>query len=55
MVDLQKLNNILVMMTSGIIATIGYNLIPFKAYIIVAAISGLIIATIITSLNYSKK
>ena len=53
--DLQKLNNILVMLTSGIIATIGYNLIPFKAYIIVAAISGLIIATIITSLNYSKK
>ena len=38
----------IVIVISGLIATLGYEIIPFKAYVIVAAISGLIIATILT-------
>ena len=53
--DLQKLNNVLVMLVSGLVATVGYNLIPFKAYIIVAAITGLLLAAIITNLKQNKK
>ena len=53
--DLQKLNNVLVMLISGLVATVGYNLIPFKAYIIVAAITGLLLAAIITNLKQNKK
>ena len=47
--EFRKINNILVMLTSGFVATIGFNLIPFKAYIIVAALSGLVVATILTN------
>ena len=46
--DLRKLINVIVIIISGSIATFGYEIIPFKAYVIVAAISGLIIATILT-------
>jgi len=46
--DLRKLINVIVIIISGLIATLGYEIIPFKAYVIVAAISGLIIATILT-------
>ena len=34
--------------TSGLTATFGYNFIPFKAYVIVAALTGLLIAMILT-------
>ena len=46
--DFRKLKNILVMLVSGVVATIGYNTIPFKAYIIVAALLALIVAALIT-------
>ena len=52
--DLRKLINVIVIIISGLIATLGYEIIPFKAYVIVAAISGLIIATILTKLKGSN-
>ena len=45
--DFRKFKNIIVMLVSGIVATIGFNIIPFKAYIIIAALSALIVAIII--------
>ena len=53
--DFRKFKNIIVMLVSGIVATIGYNTIPFKAYIIVAALSALIVATILTLIDLKKK
>ena len=53
--DFRKFKNIIVMLVSGIIATIGYNTIPFKAYIIVAALSALIVAALLTLTNLEKK
>jgi predicted branched-subunit amino acid permease len=52
--DFRKFKNIIVMLISGIIATIGYNTIPFKAYIIVSALSALIVASLLI-LTESKK
>jgi predicted branched-subunit amino acid permease len=52
--DLRKLINVIVIIISGLIATLGYEIIPFKAYVIVAAISGLIIATILTKFKGSN-
>ena len=46
--DFRKLINILVIITSGLVATLGYNYIPFKAYVIVAALTGLLLAMILT-------
>ena len=46
--DFRKFKNIIVMLTSGIIATIGFNMIPFQAYIIVAALSALAVAALLT-------
>jgi len=43
------------MLVSGIIATIGYKAIPFQAYIIVAALSALLVATLLTLINIKKK
>ena len=43
------------MLVSGLIATLGYNLIPFKAYIIVAALSALLVAAFLNNLNLNKK
>jgi 4-azaleucine resistance transporter AzlC len=53
--DFRKFKNIIVMFISGIVATIGFNIIPFKAYIIVATLSALIVATIITQIEIKKK
>ena len=53
--DFRKFKNIVVMLISGIVATIGFNVIPFKAYIIVAALSALVIASIITQIETRKK
>lgn len=49
--EFQKINNIIVMLTSGLVATTGFHLIPFKAYIIVAALSGLFVAAILTTVK----
>jgi len=53
--DFRKFKNIIVMLVSGIVATIGYNTIPFKAYIIVAALLALIVATLLTLIDLKKK
>ena len=53
--DFRKLRNIIVMLVSGIVATIGYNIIPFKAYIIVAALSALIVAVLLTITDSKKR
>jgi hypothetical protein len=42
------------MLVSGIVATIGYNTIPFQAYIIVAAIAALLVATLLTLVTLKK-
>ena len=54
-VDFRKFKNVIVMLVSGIVATIGYNTIPFQAYIIVAALSALLAATLLTLINLKKK
>ena len=53
--DFRKLKNIIVMLVSGIVATIGFNSIPFKAYIIVAALSALAVAALLTLMNSKEK
>ena len=53
--DFRKFKNIIVMFVSGVIATIGYNAIPFKAYIIVAALIALIVAALLTLIDSKKK
>ena len=53
--DFRNFKNIIVMLVSGIVATIGYNTIPFQAYIIVAALSGLLVAMLLTLINLKKK
>ena len=46
--DFRKFINVIVIFVSGLVATFGYNFIPFKAYIIVAALTGLFTAMILT-------
>ena len=46
--DFRKLINVIVIITSGFIATLGYNFIPYKAYVIVAGLAGLCVAWILT-------
>ena len=53
--DFRKLINVIVILVSGIIATLGYQVIPFKAYVIVASLSGLIVAFILTKFMNKKK
>jgi 4-azaleucine resistance transporter AzlC len=53
--DFRKFKNIIVMMVSGIVATIGFNFIPFQAYIIVSALSALTVATVLTLTEIKKK
>ena len=53
--DFRKFKNIIVMLVSGVVATIGYNIIPFQAYIIVAALSALLVATLLTLINLKQK
>ena len=53
--DFRKFKNIIVMLVSGLVATIGFNIIPFKAYIIIAALSALIIAALLTLVDLERK
>ena len=46
--DFRKIINVMVIIISGLVATLGYNYIPYKAYVIVAALIGLLIALILT-------
>ena len=48
--DFRKIINVVVIIISGLIATLGYNFIPYKAYVIVAALAGLLVAMIFTGL-----
>ena len=48
--DFRKINNLIVIIVSGMIATLGFNFIPYKAYVIVAAFFGLIVAFILTQI-----
>ncbi len=52
--DFRKLINVIVIIISGAVATLGYNYIPFKAYVIVAALTGLITAILLTKLKGIK-
>ena len=46
--------NVIVIIVSGSIATFGYQVIPFKAYVIVAAAISLLIAFILTKFIKKK-
>ena len=48
--DFRKIINVIVIITSGLVATLGYNYVPYKAYVIVAGLSGLIVAIIFTKM-----
>ena len=48
--DFRKLINIVVIIISGLVATFGFNYIPYKAYVIVAALVGLFVAMILTKM-----
>ena len=48
--DFRKLINVIVIIISGLVATLGYNYIPFKAYVIVAAVAGLLTAILLTKI-----
>ena len=48
--DFRKIINVIVIIISGLVATLGYNYIPYKAYVIVAALLALLIALILTRL-----
>ena len=52
--DFRKLINVIVIIVSGTIATLGYQIIPFKAYVIVAASVGLLVAFILTKFMKKK-
>ena len=52
--DFRKFINVIVIIISGTVATLGYNYIPFKAYIIVAALAELLTAMILTKTIKTK-
>ena len=53
--DFRKIINVIVIIVSGFVATIGFDYIPYKAYVIVAATAGLLTATILTITIDRKK
>ena len=53
--DFRKFVNVFVIIVSGIVATLGYNVIPFKAYVIVAALIGLLSAIILTKMTKTNE
>ncbi len=48
--DFRKIINVIVIIVSGLVATLGFNYIPYKAYVIVAAFAGLLTAMILTKI-----
>ena len=48
--DFRKIINVIVILVSGLVAMFGYNYIPYKAYVIVAAFAGLVTALILTKM-----
>ena len=53
--DFRKFTNFIVIIVSGLVATLGYNYIPFKAYAIVAGLTGLLVAVILTKRGKSNE
>ena len=51
--DFRKFINVIVIIISGLVATFGFNYIPYKAYVIAAGLTALITAAILT--KYIKK
>ena len=49
--DFRKFINVIVIIVSGLVATLGFNYIPYKAYVIVAASAGLFTAFILTKVK----
>ena len=49
--DFRKMINVIVILASGLVALFGYNYIPYKAYVIVAAFVGLLTAYILTKVK----
>ena len=45
---------LIVILISGLVATFGFNYIPYKAYVIVAALFGLFVAMILTKMIKKK-
>ena len=52
--DFRKFTNLVVIIVSGSVATLGYNFIPFKAYVIFAALAGLLTAIVLTKTIKTK-
>ena len=48
--DFRRLVTVVVIIISGLVATFGFNCIPYKAYVIVAALVGLFVAMILTKM-----
>ena len=48
--DFRKFVNVIVIIASGLVATFGFNYIPYKAYVIVAALTGLFVAMVLTKI-----
>ncbi len=46
--DFRKFINVIVILISGLVATFGFNYIPYKAYAIVSGLTALFVATILT-------
>ena len=49
--DFRKMINVIVILVSGLVALIGYDYIPYKAYVIVSALTGLLTAFILTKIK----
>lgn len=49
--DFRKMINVIVIIVSGLVALFGYNYIPYKAYVIVAALTGLLTAFVLTKVK----
>ena len=46
---------LIVIIISGLVATFGFNYIPYKAYVIVAGLTALIVAAILTKFIKSNE
>jgi len=52
--EFRKIINVIVIIVSGLVALFGFNYIPYKAYVIVAALAGLLTALILTKLKNNE-
>ena len=52
--DFRKFINVVVIIVSGLVATFGFNYIPYKAYAIVAGLTALVIAAILIKIEKNE-